>query len=241
MYKISVIIPCYNQGKYINEAVTSVLSQTYQDVEIIIVNDGSTDDYTIKLLKNYNRPNTKILHTTNQGLASARNNGIKEAIGKYILPLDADDKIEPTYLEKAVKILDEHPDTGIVYCHAQYFGASNEIWGLPDYSPEKMLLDNIIFCSGFFRKKDWETVGGYNPNMKYGWEDWDFWLSLIELGRNVYKIPEILFYYRIKEDSMVRMMTEEQKLDSFVHIFNNHKNLYSNNINHIFKSYINIK
>ena len=92
MMKVSVIIPCYNQGQYIEEAVKSVLAQTYQNFEIIIVNDGSTDEFTNKLLSDYDKQKTKVLHTDNQGLASARNNGIKVAKGKYILPLDADER-----------------------------------------------------------------------------------------------------------------------------------------------------
>ena len=111
MPKVSVIIPCYNHGEYLDEAVESVLTQTYQNFEIIIVDDGSTDQSTIDLLKVYRKPKTRVIRTDNQGLASARNNGIKEAKGEYILPLDADDKIGKEYLKKAVKILDENEDT----------------------------------------------------------------------------------------------------------------------------------
>ena len=240
MYKISIIIPCYNQGIYINEAINSVLAQTYQNLEIIIVNDGSTDEYTNNLLKNYNRPKTKVLHTTNQGLASARNNGIKEATGEYILPLDADDKIGKEYLEKAVKILDITPGIGIVYCQAEYFGEDKGLWPLTVYSSEQILLENMIFCSALFRKKDWEMVGGYKTNMKYAWEDWDFWLSLIELNREVYQIPEVLFYYRIKKSSMLSLLTREQKFEMYIQLFENHKNLYTEKIKKNFKQYSHI-
>ena len=98
MAKVSVIIPCYNQGAYLNEAVESILAQSYRDFEIIVVNDGSTDEETNRLLSGYDRQQTRVLHTENQGLSSARNNGIREAQGEYILPLDADDRIDPTYL-----------------------------------------------------------------------------------------------------------------------------------------------
>ena len=230
MPKVSVVIPCYNQGKYVHEAVESVLNQTYQDFEIIIVNDGSTDEFTNNLLKNYEMPKTRIIHTDNQGLASARNNGIKDAKGEYILPLDADDKIGNEYLEKAVKILDINPGIGIVYSKAETFGAVEKEWELPEYSVENMLLDNIIFCSAFFRKKDWGKVGGYDPEMIYGWEDYDFWLSLIARGVLVYKIPKVLFYYRTFEDSMVRSKTKDQKVEMFVKIFQKHQELFEKNI-----------
>ena len=116
MTKVSVVIPCYNQGAFIDDAVNSVLAQTFSDFEIIIVNDGSTDATTNALLERYSRPKTTVIHTENQGVCAARNTAIKAAAGKYILPLDADDKIEPTYLEKAVNVFDNHPETGVVWC-----------------------------------------------------------------------------------------------------------------------------
>ncbi|MCI5161842.1 MAG: glycosyltransferase family 2 protein, partial [Candidatus Electrothrix sp. AX5] len=188
---VSVVIPCYNQGAFIDETINSVLAQTCQDFEIIVVNDGSTDPFTAKHLQQLNFPKTRVLHTENQGLSSARNNGIREAQGEYILPLDADDRIGPTYLEQAVRLLDADPAVGIVYCKARFFGDRNGEWQLPEYSLEEMLLNNVIFCTSFFRRADWEEVGGFDPAMIYGWEDYDFWLSLIERGRQVQRIPEI--------------------------------------------------
>jgi glycosyltransferase involved in cell wall biosynthesis len=240
MPKVSVIIPCYNQGQYLNEAVDSVLNQTFQDFEILIVNDGSTDEFTNNLLKEYNRPKTKVVHTSNQGLPSARNNGIREAQGIYILPLDADDKIGNTYLEKAVKILDNHPNIGIVYCEAEFFGAKSGRWELEKYSFPNILLGNQIFCSAFFKRKDWELVGGYKPVMKYGWEDYEFWLSLIEREIEVFQIPEILFYYRQKNSSMLTIMNKEHWLYSYEQIYDNHFDLYTKNISLLFSKYIDL-
>jgi len=231
MPKVSVIIPCYNQGPYLDEAVDSVLEQTYNNFEIIIVNDGSTDKFTVDLLYNYQKPKTKVIHTTNQGLASARNNGIKAAQGDYILPLDSDDKIGREYLAEAVNILDNNPGIGIVYCDAQVLEDFGKKWDLPDFSLDKMLLDNIIFCSSFFRKRDWKSVGGYDPGMVYGWEDYDFWLSLLERNVLVYKIPRNLFYYRDISDSMVRSKSVEQKVAMFKKIYFKHRKLYEENIN----------
>jgi len=228
MPKVSVVIPCYNQGKYLEEAVESVLNQTFQDFEIIIVDDGSTDDSTKNVLKNYQKPKTKVIHTDNKGLASARNRGIQEAKGEYILPLDADDKIGREYLEEAVKILDKNRDIGIVYCEAVYFGAQDGLLILPEYSLEKILTKNIIFCSALFRKQHWEIVGGYNINMVYGLEDWDFWLSLIELGLKIYRIPKVLFHYRITELSMRNQITEDEQFFMILHASINHRQLYKN-------------
>lgn len=228
--KVSVIIPCFNQGHFLEETVASVLEQTLKDFEVIIVNDGSTDIFTNQLLADYRNDKTTVITTNNQGLAAARNNGIREATGEYILPLDADDRIGSSYLEKAAKILDDNPDVGIVYCQAQLFGAVETEWQLPEYSLSEMLLDNVIFCSALFRRSDWDLVGGYDPGMIYGWEDYDFWLSLIEHGRGVYQIPEHLFSYRVASDSMVRSKEKWQKVAMFKRIFERHQELYRQHI-----------
>lgn len=229
MSKVSVIIPCYNLGAYLDEAVDSVLAQTFQDFEIIIVNDGSTDEFTNSLLSSYAKPKTRVIRTTNQGLPAARNSGIREATGDYILPLDADDWIGPDYLAKAVQVLDADGQTGIVYCYGELFGARSGRIPAPAFSLRGMLLSNLIFCSAFFRKGDWERVGGYNPNMRHGFEDWDFWLSILELGRGVHRIPATLFHYRVRDASMVRSMDLQQRVDMHMQLMMNHKDLYLGN------------
>lgn len=230
MRRVSVIIPCYNQGQYVMETLDSVLRQTYHDIDVIIVNDGSDDHNTISTLDRIDFPTVQILHTSNQGLAAARNNGIQAATGDLILPLDADDKIASQYVEQAAAVLEQRPEIGIVYCRAQLFGAVDTEWQLPPYSLKEMLLDNVIFCSAMFRRADWEEVGGYDPGMIYGWEDYDFWLSLIEKGREVYQLPEILFWYRVASDSMVRSKEKWQKEAMFKRIFERHRKLFTENI-----------
>lgn len=230
MPKVSVVIPCYNQGMYLDEAVTSVLDQTYQDLEIIIINDGSTDTYTNKLLSDYRRPKTRVIRSANQGLPSARNTGIEGAAGLYILPLDADDRIGREYLEKAVPVLDGSPDVGIVYANAEFFGSRTGRWNLPEYSFDLMLAVNVIYASGMFRKDDWQNAGGYRTNMRYGYEDWDLWLSIIEKGKRVHRIPEVQFYYRIKPVTMSKSLSAGDKLKMYLQVYRNHKSLYMRNI-----------
>jgi len=226
MPEVSVIIPCYNQGAYLDEAVESVLAQTFRDFEIVIVNDGSTDEVTNRLLADYRKPQTRVIHTDNQGVAMARNSGIREARGKYILPLDADDRIAPPYLAKAVAVLESDPQVGIVYCMADCFGARQGRWMVPNFSLRGMLLTNLIFCSALYRKEDWERTGGYNPNMRTGWEDWDFWLSLLELGREVRRISEVMFYYRIAAGSRERSMDREKRIAMHLQLMQNHPRLF---------------
>lgn len=235
MPDVSVIIPCFNHGQYIHEAIDSVLNQTLKDFEIIVVNDGSTEQQTIDILKKINHPKIKVIHTSNQGLASARNNGIREAQAKIILPLDSDDKIMPTYVEKALKIFGDDPSLGIVYCYAELFGEKRGKWILPEYSIKSILFRNLFFCSAFFWRHDWEKAKGFNPNMKYGWEDWDLWLSIISFGKKVYRIPESLFSYRMRKKSMVHLMTDQQKAAMHAQIFLNHPDFFQLHLQDFFE------
>lgn len=236
--KVSVIIPCFNLGDYLDEAVDSVLSQTFQDFEIVIVNDGSTSPSTLEKLSAYDRPKTRVIHSTNSGLAAARNLGIEHAAGEYIFPLDADDRIGSTYLEQASVVLDRQPEVGIVYSEAQWFGERTGKFDLPPYRFPDILFHNLIFSSAFFRRTDWKLVGGYSSELIYGWEDYDLWLSLIELGREVYRLPEILFFYRWRADSMARGITRAKQVYTHEVLFRRHQRLYSENVRFLFEKLV---
>lgn len=227
--KVTVVIPCYNHGAFLDEAVDSVLAQSFEDFEIIVVDDGSTDQETVRLLEGYKRPKTTVIHTANSGVSSARNTGIRHAGGIYILPLDADDRIAPTYLEKAVALLDARPEVGIVYCDEEMFGEREGVWDLPEYDPVAELFDNLIHPAAFFRKSDWEKVGGYSSKFIYGWEDWDFWVSMSQLNKEVSKIQEILYYYRVRSVSRDHSMRLIHKIAMMSLIVLRHKRLYLKN------------
>lgn len=228
MEKVSIIMPCYNDGAYILEAINSVLCQTYANIELIIVDDGSDDTATVNIINGIENDKICVYHTTHLRPAGARNYGIREATGKYILPVDSDDKIEPTYVEKAVAILEEHTNVGVVYCYADLFGEKSGRWDLPDYSFKTMLLDNIVFVTAMFYKEDWEKVGGFSTAMDLGMEDYDFWLSILELGKNIYQIPEVLFHYRIKKVSRTTCFQDNsiQVQEIYRKIYQNHKEFY---------------
>lgn len=232
MSKVSVIIPCFNDGKYIEEAIVSVRNQTYDDIEIIICDDGSTDDFTLAVLRQLESENIRVLHLQNGGPAYARNRGIEIAKGRFILPLDADDKIERTYIEKAVKIIKLDEQIGAVYCYAQLFDKQSGRWLLPDYSVEEMLVDNIVFVTALFRKDDWSKVGGFCEDFKYGIEDYDFWLSILGLDKRIVQIPEVLFFYRIKGASRTTKFNNDVNAikETYNLIYERHKSLYQKNI-----------
>lgn len=210
---ISVIIPCYNQGRYLAESIGSVLASGYTAYEIVVVDDGSTDPETCEILAALDYPRTRLIRRLNGGLAAARNSGIAAAKGTYILPLDADDRIGPGYLAQAVQAFESDDRLGIVYCRAEKFGAESGAWRLPRFSRWRMRLGNVIFCTALYRKEDWETVGGYDEQLRRGWEDWDFWLSLLELGRTVRCLELTGFFYRKNPVSMAAGMAAGLKTE----------------------------
>lgn len=215
MKLISVVIPCYNHGAYLEEAVESVLAQTYQHFEIVVVNDGSTDPYTIDLLHSFDKPKCRVHHTDNHGLSAARNSGIRVTEGDYICCLDADDKYHPDYFKKAIAILneDEEDRYGAVPAWVQFFGTSDLLWktignNSEGFAPFLQGIRNNIQSATMFRRICWEQIGGFDESMTLGYEDWDFWLKMLDLGYEWYCLEEPLIYYRQKEQSMVTQADE---------------------------------
>lgn len=201
MAKVSIIIPCYNLGAYVEESVQSALAQTYHDVEIVLINDGSTEQATLDVLKRLeSHPQLRIIHTENQGVARARNTAIEQARGSYILPLDADDRILPCYAERAAGILDVQPEVGFVGCHYRIFGDRETECKPAAYRLPDLLVENVVPVASMYRRACWEQVGGYCPELN-SIEDWDLWLGILGHGYQAMLIPEILFEYRVRPNS----------------------------------------
>ena len=193
----SVIIPSYNYGKYLRETVESVLSQTLSSLELIIVDDGSTDSYTLEVVQSFvGTPRVHVLFRHNVGLAGARNSGIGIARGKYICCIDSDDLLQPSYLEQCIFELESHDNVGFVYAWAQLFGDEHSIWETRDFNIDIAKKENHTAVCSVYRKSDWMLVGGYGPKILGGLEDWEFWLRLGQLGRCGKVIPVPLFLYR---------------------------------------------
>ncbi|EMJ61645.1 glycosyltransferase [Leptospira sp. P2653] len=236
---VSIVIPCYNYGKYIHQTIKSVIEQNYKNWEIIVVDDGSDDEYTIEELEKLKKIYT-VIKIDRSGPAVARNVGIAAARGEFILPLDSDDIIHEDYLLEAMSAYEKKPSLGIVYCEAEFFGSIKGKWNLPEYRFPDILLDNCIFVSAVFRKSDWKEVGGFNENMENEWEDYDFWLSLIEKGGRIYRIPRVLFYYRIGHASRSQRSLD-RFLSLYMQLYENHKELYLENIHLLFKRHLEAK
>ena len=238
---VSVIIPCYNQGEFLEECLNSVYDSSYKQVEVIVINDGSTDNSREVISTLKTKFNFILIDQINLGPSLARNNAIIVSKGKYILPLDADDRIGRTYIQNALIQLESNDKTGIVYCKAEYFGEKEGEWKLPNYSFQQMLTQNLIFNCALFRREDYNKTIGYNPNMKDGWEDWDFWLSLIEFGAKVEKIDKIGFYYRIRNNSRERSLDKEKVRRLRKQIYINHLDLYLKHFDNPINQYFEIQ
>lgn len=209
---VSIIVPCYNQAKYLADALDSVLAQTCTKWECIVVNDGSTDN-TEEVAKAYCTLDDRFqyLAKKNEGVAAARNEGISVAKGYYILPLDADDKIGVNYLDLALTAFKKNPSLKVVYCKAELFGAESGPWELAEPEISSLLIDNMIFTSALFKKKDFERAGEYNTSLVYGLEDWDFWLKLLKNDYEIYRINSVQFYYRKNEYSRSSTVAEDEQ------------------------------
>lgn len=226
--KASIVVPAYNNGEYIGEALDSVIAQTYSNWECIVVDDGSTDN-TREIVAEYCQKESRIsyLYQENAGPSLARNNGIAHTSGEFILPLDADDKIADTYLEKAISYFEAHPETTLVYCRVAHFGNLEGEWKLPQYRYEDIIYGNCIFCTAMFKRSDYLQTSGYNPNMRHGYEDWDFWLTLLNTKSIVHQIDEILFFYRVKQISRSTTLSDSYHNETYLQLVNNHPELFN--------------
>jgi len=211
---VSVMIPYYNCKEYIVETIQSVLSQSHQNFEIIIVDDGSDPEHA-DYLKGFlaDKPAIRYAVQNNQGVAAARNHAARLAGGKYFLFLDSDDLILPDYIEKCLTVLENNPDCKLVYPLAEYFDAQEGLWNLPDYDGlESLLKGNRIPIISMHRAEDFVSLGGFDENLTTH-EDWDLWIRLLSNGGTVIRIPEVLFRYRKRRDGSSLINRLEQNPD----------------------------
>jgi len=210
---ISIVIPYYNLGSTLPDTIKSIKSSNYKKYEIIIVNDGSTDEESVKVLDNYkDDKQIRILNIANKGLANARNVGAREAKGEFVAFLDADDKIEPTFYTKAINILNKYSNVSYVYSWVQYFEGSTYVWPTFNVHIPYLLCANMLAAFVVIRKNDFLNFGQNRTKMEYGMEDYDSWVSLAEHGYLGVSIPEKLNLYRIRKDSMSRQFNKKMRI-----------------------------
>lgn len=224
---VTIVIPCFNYGRYVRDAVRSALSQTLIDLEVIVVDDGSTDIETLHVLNTLKAEGIPLISQRNLGLPAARNAGVRRAKGKYVCCLDADDMIEPTYIEKAVALLECRPDVGFTYPWPRRFGQGEGIWENPEYDFLELLERNILNHPAVFRRQAWKDARGFWDKLREGYEDWEFWIHLGIHGYPGARIPEPLFLYRKHGPSMIDRAVA--KHDALVaRIRHRHRRVYYN-------------
>lgn len=190
---VSVVIPCFNYGRFLGEAIESVLRQTHSPIEVIVVDDGSTDD-TERVARGY--PAT-VLRQPNAGVCVAANAGFRAARGEFVMRLDADDRLVCTYVQKTLAGLQDDPGSDFAYTDVAYFGASTGTYAVEPFTPESLVERNYVHASALMRRVSLQRVGGYNVNMTSArYEDWDLWLGFVERGMRGLYVPGQLLLYR---------------------------------------------
>jgi glycosyltransferase involved in cell wall biosynthesis len=195
--QVSVVIPVYNTGEYLAEALASVRRQTWRNFEVVIVDDGSTDARTLAILEAAaHEPEVTVHRTPNRGPALARNFAIEQARGAYILPLDSDDWLAPEFLARTVPLLDADPKLGVAYTWVGLVGGHHGVWKTGGFTLLELLSRCTIHVSSLYRRELWADVGGYDPTFVESCEDWDLWLGAAKRGWTGRGVPEVLVYYR---------------------------------------------
>lgn len=235
--KVSIIIPCYNDSRFLPEALEKAAKQEYELKEIIVVDDGS--NAATKKVIAQNRDKIDFLITQeNLGVSAARNNGITKASGDYILTWDSDDYFEKEFITKALDFFKD-PETVLVSSYSRWFETSSEkIFKPRGGNLKDALFQNVAMGSAFFRKSDWEKVQGYDEKMLKGYEDWEFYLRMLQNGGVVKIIPEVLFHYRNSPGSRNKK-ANLKKFEILEYIYIKHANLYKNNFDQFVKHILN--
>jgi glycosyltransferase involved in cell wall biosynthesis len=226
---LSVVIPFYNLGNYVQETVDSIKASSYEDIELIIVDDGSSDAESVQKLEELRtQKDITIIRQQNAGLAEARNTGAKHAKGEFLAFLDADDKVSKDYYSFAIKIFREKRNVHFVGCWIQYFGESRNIW--PSFTPEPpyLLFHNMVNSSGLiFRRDSFMRHGLNDPQFIFGMEDYDSVINLVKNNMGGVVIPELFFLYRVRKDSMARSFNKSNMTYLYQRLAEKHKLFYT--------------
>lgn len=227
---ISVIIPCYNSGEFLLEAIESV--EKYHDknvYEIIVVNDGSTEEDTLVLLNELKKNSYNVIHQENKGPAAARNTGVINSHGKFLLFLDSDNKVRPAYITKGIEILSKKKEVGIVYGNPIFFGGNSDRHFKPkEFDLKSILHGNYIDVCTVTRREVWEEVGGFDENRDLTQEDWEFWIRVGKTKWKFFYIDEPMFDYRIRDDSHVTK-SKSQYNNLLKYVYLKHIDLFIDN------------
>lgn len=213
---VSIIIPCYNQGQFVGEAIDSVLANTYQNIEIIVVNDGSTTEVDSYVDPYIARGEVTYIKQYNQGVSVARNNGIRLSQGRYIVCLDGDDILSSDYIETLYNQINQRTNV-IVTSPVQHFGDDDQLWAPPTNPQGDHVPGYCIPCAAMFPVSIWQDVGGYDESMREGYEDWEFWAHAWTKG-NVFELAynPRLYYRRWGRTLNVKAAEKHEEIKQYI-------------------------
>ena len=223
---VSVVMPVYNYGNQFEKSLQSVFDSTYKNFEIIIVNDGSSDEYVLRKLESIkDNKHITIITQENSGPSSARNKGVEVSNGDFILPLDSDDTIHPDYIQNCVNILKSKKDISPVYCDTLHTGEIQGVESRPEWSMERLVQGPFIVNCSMFHKSAFLECEGYDTTLK-GWEDYDLWIRMGKKGYKGKRIPKPLFnYFHHEKDGTVSTLANQNQQELYNKIINkNFKN-----------------
>lgn len=222
---VSIVIPCYNDGRFLDGLLASLAAQTFRDFEIIIVNDGSNDPATLRKLDEL-RSVVTVIDQKNKYLPGARNTGFRQARGEFFLPVDSDDRLEPTYIAETVAALRAAPpDVGFAFTHMLLSGALAGVRRCHFSRFDQLFLNSLTYCM-LFRASAWRAAGGYDETMKNGMDDWEFNIRLAAIGYRGLEIKKPLFIYAVRADGMLLTLSARVQGTGWRRIREKHKALY---------------
>lgn len=226
---LSVVIPFYNLGEYLPEALGSVLASEYEPFEVIVLNDGSTDPASQEVLAEIeanNDPRVRVIHQDNQGLSAARNAGALAARGEWIAFVDADDAVEPDFFRRAAWVLEQYPNVHLVASWVRFFGADEGIWHAWNLQFPYLLAHNLFIPICLVRRDSFLAHGRNRAAMEYGLEDFESWISMLGEGCGGVAIPEPLARYRVRDESMFQSINRQQQMYLYQVVVERHSRLY---------------
>jgi GT2 family glycosyltransferase len=228
---VSILMPIYNYGNRINQTLNSVFDQDYTNIEVILVDDGSTDEFVkMKLKQLENVDKIKVVYKENGGPSSARNEAFRHSKGEYILPLDSDDMILDGYIRTCVNILTKNKDISPVYCDTHHVGQSQGVEKRPEWSKERLLQGPFIVNCSMFHRESFEKVNGYDEEM-FGWEDYDMWIRMMKEGYVGKRIPKPLFvYFHHEKDGTVSTEANKNHMELYQRIITKNFDVVDNKI-----------
>ncbi|MGI6680211.1 MAG: glycosyltransferase [Bdellovibrionota bacterium] len=224
---VSVIMPAYNKAKYLKESIESVMLQDYPNVELIIVNDGSTDNSLSVLeseIKKYPHKNIRLYSKDNLGVAHTRNYGFFRAKGDYFMNFDADDILQASYISKCIRQL-EKDNADVCFSDLELFGNKTSEWIPSDYSPQGIRYENSIPSSAIFKSIFYTLTKGQKVALGFS-EDWEFWVNMSRYGIKVTRVREKLFRYRVIDDGIAETYINNAYNDTLLQVVLNNADLY---------------